>query len=171
MKTISFLLTLAWSTLSHGAIDKALDCTEYFSTNPTDGQYQRLENGLAQDSATGLTWYRCNAGQTWVDGQCQGDALLLSYEAAQEWAASTTLAGFDDWRVPEIDDMDGLVESDCKSPSINTRIFIGIEPEVYWSSESNFWIRSMAWSLFFYRGHYFNKQSKDDSFKFMLVRD
>jgi hypothetical protein len=42
---------------------------------------------------------------------------------------------------------------------------------VYWSSEPNFWMRSMAWSLFFYRGDYFNKQAQVDSFRFMLVRD
>ena len=81
------------------------------------------------------------------------------------------MAGFDDWRVPEIDEMSSLVEADCKSPSINTLVFPGIEPEVYWSSESNFWMRPMAWSLFFYRGDYFSKQAKVSSFRFMLVRN
>jgi hypothetical protein len=171
MKLIPFLLALGYSSLSYGVIDKTFRCDDYFSTHQTDSHYQRMNNGLAQDPLTGLTWFRCSAGQRWEDGQCQGNPLMLPFEEAQSWAASVELAGFDDWRVPEIDEMSSLVESNCKLPSINTRVFPGIEAEVYWSSEPNFWMRSMAWSLFFYRGDYFNKQAQVDSFRFMLVRD
>tara|TARA_B100000780_G_scaffold274932_2_gene240710 strand:- start:389 stop:775 length:387 start_codon:yes stop_codon:yes gene_type:complete len=125
---------------------------------------------LAQDPVTGLIWYRCGVGQTWTEGQCQAAPALMPYDVAKNWAASLELAGYNDWRVPTIDEMDSLVETECKSPFINTRVFLGIEPEVYWSSESNFWIRSMAWSLFFYRDRYFSKQAKVDEFRFMLVR-
>lgn len=171
MKFVPFFLAITFSTLVYAQVDKAPKCAEYFSTHQTDGRYQRMSNGLAQDPLSGLTWYRCGAGQTWLNGQCQGNALLLPFEDAKAWAADLELGGFDDWRVPETDDMTTLVEADCKSPSINTRVFAGIEPEVYWSSETNFWMRSMAWSFFFYRGHYFSKQAKVDSFRFMLVRD
>ena len=47
----------------------------------------------------------------------------------------------------------------------------GVVDKVYWSSEGNFWMRPMAWSLFFYRGDYFSKQAKVSSFRFMLVRN
>jgi len=171
MKLLSFLLVMGVSTLAHAVVDKAPKCEEYFATHQTDGHFQQMGNGLIADPLTGLTWYRCGAGQTWADGACQGAALLLPFEEALAWAENTEVAGYNDWRVPEIDEMTSLVEADCKSPSINVRVFSGIEPEVYWSSESNFWLRSMAWSLFFYRGHYFNKQAKIDSFRFMLVRD
>jgi hypothetical protein len=171
MKFVPFILALTCSTLTYGVVDKTPKCADYFTTHQTDGNYQRMSNGLAQDPLTGLTWYRCGAGQTWSDGQCEGSPLLLPYEDALNWAESLELAGFDDWRVPEIDEMSSLVETDCKSPSINTLVFPGIEPEVYWSSESNFWMRPMAWSLFFYRGDYFSKQAKVSSFRFMLVRD
>jgi len=170
MKIVPFFLALTCSTLAYGVIDKAPKCADYFSTNQTFGHYQRMDSGLIEDTITGLTWYRCGAGQIWDDGQCKGNALLLPFYEAQDWAESVELGGFDDWRVPEIEEMTSLVELNCKSPSINTLVFSGIEPEVYWSSESNFWMRSMAWSLFFYRGHYFNKQAKFDSFRFMLVR-
>ncbi|MBT7331415.1 MAG: DUF1566 domain-containing protein [Oceanospirillaceae bacterium] len=171
MKIFSFLLIMSCSTLVHAVIDKAPKCEAYFTTHQTDGNYQHLGNGLIADPLTGLTWFRCGAGQTWEDGVCQGAAMLLPFEEALTWAENAELAGNNDWRVPEIDEMTSLVETDCKSPSINTRVFSGIEPEVYWSSESNFWLRSMGWSLFFYRGYYFNKQAKTDSFRFMLVRD
>jgi hypothetical protein len=171
MKIFSFLLIMSCSTLVHAVIDKAPKCEAYFATHQTDGYYQQVGNGLIADPLTGLTWYRCSAGQTWADGACQGNALLLPYEEAQTWAENADVAEYNDWRIPEIDEMKALVEADCKSPSINTRVFPGIEAEVYWSSESNFWLRSMAWSLFFYRGNYFNKQAKIDSFRFMLVRD
>ena len=171
MKFVPFILALTCSTLTYGVVDKTPKCADYFTTHQTDGNYQRMSNGLAQDPLTGLTWYRCGAGQTWSDGQCEGSPLLLPYEDALNWAESLELAGFDDWRVPEIDEMSSLVESDCKSPSINTLVFSGIEPEVYWSSETNFWIRSMGWSLFFYRGDYFSKQAKVSAFRFMLVRN
>jgi hypothetical protein len=171
MKIVPFFLALSCSTLAYAVVDRAPKCAEYFSINQTFGHYQRMDSGLIEDSLTGLTWYRCGAGQTWEDAQCKGNALLLTFDEAQDWADNIELAGFDDWRVPEIEEMRSLVESDCKSPSINTLVFSGIEPEVYWSSESNFWMRSMAWSLFFYRGHYFSKQAKFDYFRFMLVRN
>jgi hypothetical protein len=171
MKFVPFFLAIACSTLSYGSVDKAPKCAEYFSTHQTDGHYQLMDNGLVADPLTGLIWYRCGAGQAWLDGECQGEPLMLPFEDAKDWAESIELAGFDDWRVPETDDMTSLVEADCKSPSINTRVFLGIEPEVYWSSESNFWIRSMAWSFYFYRGHYFSKQAKNDAVRFMLVRN
>lgn len=170
MKFGSFFLALAYSTLSFGVVDKAPKCAKYFSTHQTNGHYQPMQDGLVQDPITGLTWYRCGAGQDWADAQCQATPILLSYEAAQDWTSTLVLAGFNDWRVPTIKEMSSLVETECKSPSINTRVFSGIEPEVYWSSESNFWIRRMAWSLYFYRGQYFSNQAKASAFRFMLVR-
>ena len=171
MKFFTFFLTITFCSFSYALVDKAPKCGDFFSVQQTDGRYQRMSNGLVQDPLSGLTWYRCGAGQTWLNGECQGQPIRLPFEDAQTWAANVTLAGFDDWRVPETDDMTTLVEADCKSPSINTRIFSGIEPEVYWSSESNFWMRPMAWSFFFYRGHYFSKQAKGEPLRFMLVRD
>jgi hypothetical protein len=171
MKFIPFFLALAYSSLIYGDINKAPTCGNYFSTNQIDDHYQRMDNGLVQDPLTGLTWYRCSAGQRWDNGQCDGNPLRLTFEEAQSWAASVELADFDDWRIPEIDEMINLLESDCNLPSINTLVFSGIEAEVYWSSEPNFWMRSMAWSLFFYRGDYFSKQAQSDSLRFMLVRN
>ena len=173
MKLMAFLmtLTLSYATVNHANFDNAPMCEDDFTANQTNGHYQPMSNGLTQDPLTGLTWFRCSAGQNWKDGQCQGSPLLLPYKGARQWAKSLKLAGFDDWRVPKIDEMSSLIETHCRSPAINTRIFLGIEPEVYWSSEPNFWIKPMAWSLFFYRGDYFNKQAKVDSFRFMLVRD
>jgi len=171
MRLIVFVLALVGSSISHAVVDTAPKCSTYFETHQTDGNYQLMKNGLTQDPLTGLTWFRCSAGQIWEDGQCKGSPILLSYTSAQDFAKSLKLAGFDDWRVPKIAEMSSLVHEECKSPAINTRVFLGIEPEVYWSSETNFWIRPMAWSLYFYSGHYFSRQAKVDSFRLMLVRN
>ena len=50
------------------------------------GYFKVSSNGLAVDQITGQTWYRCNAGQRYQNGQCVGQALHLSQSEAMAYA-------------------------------------------------------------------------------------
>lgn len=159
------------ATSAVAVVDKAPACTDVFANMPLSTQYLDHGNGTLTDQETGYTWFRCSAGQVWADGKCKGRAVLRNYEDAQAWAAQAQVADTSNWRIPEIDEMSSIIEKDCRSPAVDINAFPGIEPENYWSNEDNFWIGSMAWSLFFFKGDYYSKQGKVFELRFMLIKD
>ena len=162
----SLITASAWAV-----VDKAPACPDVFANMPLSFKYLDNGNGTITDSETGHTWFRCSAGQVWSDGKCKGRAIIRNFEEAQAWAEQAQIADMSNWRIPEIDEMTTIVEDDCRSPAVDTNAFPGIQAENYWSSEDNFWISSMAWSLFFYKGEYYSKQGKVFELRFMLIED
>ncbi len=63
------------------------------------------ENGVWIDRRTGLMWSRISLGQQWQGGKAVGTASTFNWDEAQEIAKICTLAGFKDWRVPEIQEL------------------------------------------------------------------
>ena len=159
------------ATSASAVVDKAPACADVFANMPLSSQYHDNGNGTITDQETGYTWFRCSAGQTWSDGKCKGRAIVRNFEDAQAWAAQAQVANLTNWRIPEIDEMSSIIEKDCRSPAVDVNVFPGIEPENYWSNEDNFWISSMAWSLFFFKGDYYSKQGKIFELRFMLIED
>jgi hypothetical protein len=78
-------------------------------------------NGTATDVTTGLTWMRCALGQTWDGFKGIGDPYLLTREDAL--SIRHTFAGFDDWRLPSIGELNSIVDRTKKNPCANTDIF------------------------------------------------
>ena len=58
------------------------DC--YSERRGAGSGHYALKEGLAYDEQTGLTWARCEIGQTWQGTACAGESRLLTFEAA--WA-------------------------------------------------------------------------------------
>ena len=175
IKTIFKTTTIALATMaiapsSFAVVDKAPNCNDVFDGMPLSSQYVDNGNGTLTDRRTNLTWYRCSAGQIWSNGSCKGRPIVRNFNDAQEWAQQAEVADTTGWRLPEIDEMVELVVKDCRSPSIDTNAFPGIEAENYWSSEDNFWISAMAWSLFWFKGEYYSRQGKVFELRFMLVK-
>ena len=73
-------------------------------------------DGTVTDRETGLMWMRCALGQTWRDGTCQGDADTLDWDEAME-KEGHRFAGYDDWRLPEIEELKALVFCSSGEPS------------------------------------------------------
>lgn len=168
---IAALITLMLAQPSYAVVDKAPNCADVFQDKPLSSQYVDNDNGTLTDRRTNLTWYRCSAGQIWSNGKCKGRPIVRNFNDAQEWAQQANVADMTGWRLPEIDEMVELVEKDCRSPSLDTNAFPGIEAENYWSSEDNFWISAMAWSLFWFKGEYYSRQGKIFELRFMLVKE
>ena len=97
-------------------------------------------NGTVVHNATGLMWSRCSLGQTWNNGD-------------------SSLAGFTDWRLPNIKELMSIVESRCFDPAINETVFpnTAFSPEspyrLYWSA-SNMGVEDLvgAWEVNFQFG-------------------
>jgi len=166
-----FLIFSVMSSQSSAARIVLPLCVDYFKKQP-EGRYQVNKQGTVHDTQTGLTWFRCNIGEK-VDsnGGCQGRASRFTWTEAQAYAPTAELAGLSGWRVPTVDELKDINETDCRNPSIDSRVFPTIKGDIYWSSEENFWVSVFAWGVFFYNNGDFGRHRKDTPYFLMLVRD
>lgn len=97
-----------------------------------DIRYVVHANGTVTDRETGLMWKRCGEGHSGQD--CEGSIVWFYWKDAMQAAASSNFAGYSDWRLPNVKELQGLVETGCHFPSINAVVFPNTESTVYWTS-------------------------------------
>lgn len=119
-------------------------------TTPTNN-FVVNDNGTALHNSTGLMWMRCSIGKTWnsSESRCEGSATTFNWDNASALAESSTFAGFNDWRLPEKDELASIVELRCWSPVINIEVFPDTPSAWYWSSTPYPFSRTAAWSVYF----------------------
>lgn len=106
------------------------------------------------DTKTGLMWAKISMGQIWENNQCMGQASLMNWQQAQQAAQNVTLAGFNNWRLPTLDELKTLIlESEGYTCSEQTLS----QPQEnvwgrYWSSTSDLENEEFAWSVNFNKG-------------------
>ena len=79
-------------------------------------RYRDNGDGTVTDRETGLMWMRCSLGQTWREGTCKEDADRFDWNEAKDQEGHR-FAGYDDWRLPEIEELKGLVYCSSGEPS------------------------------------------------------
>jgi len=90
-----------------------------------------IKDDLVYDPTTDLTWMRCSFGQTWVRGVgCQGAVQPMDWNAAM----SLRISGDASWRLPSIQELNSIVDVDCKKPAIDESAFPNTAHMAYWSS-------------------------------------
>ncbi|MFT6757504.1 MAG: hypothetical protein ACJA0M_001384 [Chitinophagales bacterium] len=134
------------------------DCFDTIKETTPDSQLIDNGDGTIFDSATGLMWKKCAEGLSGADcniGVAEGftwdDALLQ----AAIVNASGGIAGYENWRLPNIKELVSIVEEAC-SPNINQNRFSNA-PLSYWSSTPAFHNSPLpntatAWSVDLYSG-------------------
>ncbi len=139
--------------------------------------------GVVTDSKTHLIWMRCSLGQTWTGSTCQGTAAKFTFQQALDKARGFSYAGYSNWRVPTIKELNTLVycsngktihykqqgyhnqkteggngcEGDSgdphQKPTIVKTIFPNTVSGGYWSSSPNMDDSKVAWGVYFSAGH------------------
>lgn len=115
-------------------------------------------DGTVTDTETGLMWQQKTATETdapalgWVAGR-------LDWEDALRYCETLSLAGHDDWRLPDRNELQSLVDYAAYLPAIDKTAFPDTLSAVYWSSTSNVVMPNLAWYLHFGDGaiHFDNK--------------
>jgi hypothetical protein len=80
-------------------------------------------DGTVTDTATGLMWQQGTvSGKTWQE--------------ALAYAETLTLADYDDWRLPNITELQSIVDYGRYNPTIDTTAFPGTLSSRYWSSST-----------------------------------
>ncbi|MBI5444187.1 MAG: DUF1566 domain-containing protein [Deltaproteobacteria bacterium] len=127
------------------------------------------EDGTVLDLTTGLQWMRCSLGQTWSGNACSGSAATHPWAEALRAADDFKFAGYADWRLPNKNELDSIVEERCGAPAINAVVFPGTPPYQFWTSSPYSGSAQAAWSVDFGFGSV-NASLKTGSLHVRLVR-
>jgi hypothetical protein len=91
-------------------------------------------NGTLTDQSTGLMWKKCLEGQQ--GAECYGKPSNIPWEQAWESAqlvSSSRFAGYSNWRLPTLQELESIVERQCQSPAANLQVFPHMPAEGVWS--------------------------------------
>jgi Mg-chelatase subunit ChlD len=104
------------------------------------------ENNTVTDNTTGLMWAQCSVGQSGLD--CvNGAAIHKDWQQALVTANTSTLGGFDDWRLPNLKELRSLVNYTEYNPSIEYTIFPRTPSQPVWTATPYANIINASWCI------------------------
>jgi len=109
------------------------------------------KNGTITDLTTGLMWE-----QKTNDNGFNDKDNLYTWEDSLAWISSlneSKYLGYNDWRLPNIKELQSIVDFTNYEPSIDNNFFPNTKPYVYWSSTSVNDHPEFAWAVWFDRGY------------------
>lgn len=112
------------------------------------------QDGTVTDPDTGLVWQRCSYGQVWDDDTktCAGTATTHTWQDALAAAEELDWAGHTDWRLPDINELQTLVDDTKSFPAVVDLLADDTPPVDYWSSTTYHGGMHLAWTVFFHNG-------------------
>jgi Protein of unknown function (DUF1566) len=148
-------------------------CRSDLKAAAPDSRFILNLNGTVSDRKTQLMWKQCAEGLTGT--ACSvGTAQRFTWKAALDNAATSSFAGFSDWRVPNVKELMSIVESRCYEPAINELIFPNTPIQAasfdtFWSSSRSLNVLDYAWHVSFGWGTVANTRI-DNIYDVRLVR-
>ncbi len=106
---------------------------DYIDNQWQDSRYTDNSDETVTDTYTGLMWKQCQEGLSGTSC-ATGAATQHTWKAALELASTTSFATYDDWRLPNINELDSLVAKDRYDPAINITLFPNTSSSEFWSS-------------------------------------
>jgi hypothetical protein len=107
--------------------------TGVLQTTP-DERFAIHGDGTVTDMQTGLMWKRCSEGQSGMDCENGSTINTFDWQQALDQAAAATDAGYQDWRLPNIKELESIVEARCYDPAVNLTVFPNTPSYRFWSS-------------------------------------
>ncbi|CAK8716617.1 MAG: Protein of unknown function (DUF1566) [Candidatus Electronema aureum] len=135
-------------------------------------------DGTVTDSKTKLMWKRCPEGFNYssANNTCAaaaGTASLYTWSnalARPGVANATKFANYENWRLPNIKELQSIVEEQCYNPAINLTIFPSTSISSVWSN-SPLPDASNAWYINFYFAEMLYGSLSSENLGVRLVRD
>jgi len=104
-----------------------------------------LDELTVTDNVTGLMWQKCTAGLSGPD--CSGWIATRTWTDAITYCKGLDLAGHTDWRLPNVKEVQSIVNYGRYNPVIDTVVFPGTNAGWYWSSSTYASDTSNAWHV------------------------
>jgi hypothetical protein len=168
LKIITFCIFLA--ALQPMSADAQQKCKNSIRENTPDSDFTFHDEGTATNKTTGLMWMRCALGMQWEGKDCSGTAGTFTWTEGLKSASLHEFAGYNDWRLPNKNELVSIVEERCVSPAINAKVFPQTPLMFHWSSTPYASLKTGAWSVDFGYG-VVTATEKDSKLPVRLVRD
>ncbi|WP_295436623.1 DUF1566 domain-containing protein [uncultured Thiodictyon sp.] len=135
-----------------GAAVAAQTCRTDIAPTAPDSRFTDHGDGTVSDAATGLVWKRCAEGLSGAG--CAGGAVsTFTWQNALQRAADADFAGRTDWRLPNKNELESLVERRCYEPAINATFFPNTPSSWFWSASPYASYPDYAWGVNFGYGY------------------
>lgn len=144
-------------------------CWDTGTAQKSTGIYKVQSTGTVVDTQSGLMWKQCVEGLSGTTC-ATGGAISKSWDAGVATASGSTFAGYNDWRMPALTELQSLLPSDCTGPKINTVVFPNTPLIFYWSGSPFAGSPVGVWYLNFNVGGSFGN-TRDTGHYVRLVRD
>jgi hypothetical protein len=99
------------------------------------------------DTLTGLTWMRCEVGQSWDGGACVGTPNFFYFDKALAYAKGQT-----GWRIPNVKELASLIEFGRKGEALRADVFPNNGSESVWTITPNATHPENTWIVTFLNG-------------------
>jgi len=133
-------------------ISQTCQTSTIVATTPTS-DFVDHGDGTVTHGKTGLMWKRCSEGTLWNGTSCTGAATQYSWFDALRHVGDVNrfggYAGHADWRMPDVKELNSIMEEQCNYPAANLEVF----PSTwgwYWSSSPYVADVTKAWATNFY---------------------
>ena len=130
----------------------AQTCNPSITRSAPDSRYQLVVGSGGSevlDTQTKLIWQRCSLGQTWNGSTCTGTASTHTWTDALTKARAVG----NGYRLPNVKELQSLVEEACYNSSINETFFPATPSSVYWSASPLAGYDNGAWGVYFNYGN------------------
>jgi hypothetical protein len=146
MKSLKIFAFFTLFTLSNGVL---AECNVLLAHSTPNGQLRNNGDGTVTDVVTSLMWKQCGEGQS--GSQCDGAGSTYSWDLAlqvpQNLNSGGGFAGLTDWRLPTIKELMLIIETACRSPSLNQDRFPGFLTGSVWSSTPARTTVNLSWTI------------------------
>ena len=98
------------------------------------------------DNLTGLMWVK------------SPDSTTRTWQQALDYANGLTLCGYSDWRLPNVNEFESLVNAEQSNTAawLNTQGFSNVQSGVYWSSTTSAYDTVLKWYVIMDFGYVYN---------------
>ncbi|MCB1139293.1 MAG: DUF1566 domain-containing protein [Leptospiraceae bacterium] len=124
--------------------------------------------GTVTDQSNGLMWQRCVSGQT-ADTGCSGAHSTHGWQAALQYCANLNLAGFSDWRLPSVVELNSVLDRNV-SAGIDEQTFPTSPALPLWTSTTVLSTTNNAWRVEFPDAIVSSDYDKTDTYPVRCVR-
>ena len=145
------LLVLAAAEVTQAQCAPGKENTDIVASTPA-ADFEPGSDGTVLHVPTGLIWQRCALGQSWTGTTCSGSAQLYNWQAALQAADAHVQDDASDWRVPNRNELNALVEDRCFGPALNEFVFPEAPGGETWTSSPVTGQQGRAWSVNFEGG-------------------
>ena len=113
-------------------------------------------DGTMTDNLTGLMWTK--------DSNLPG--VSMDWYSALDYSNNLTLAGYLDWRLPNVNEMESLVNSNEANIAtwLNSQVFTDVQADYYWSSTTNAGFEKSAWSIYMQDGQVYSYKKSNKNY-------